>query len=201
MATSVLIWLEQKSQLFVPPAYRCYMWNMEIIGFTASERMSFEKVDRRRTTMDGQRMPAYTISSPMSFRLKWANNSGSLNQAMYRHRQHRQYIHHCCENLMRAQSQKHAESQSKREQIDKPRRDGPKHIIKYQPTGKQIYVRPGRQLVRDPIRRRAIKQQSIVNNHDWIKDYPCSLFHNFPIKRSFVTITIFWIGQKNMIFW
>ena len=46
---------------------------MERIGFTASEEMSFEKVDRwRTTTTDGQRMPTYTISSPMSLRLRWA---------------------------------------------------------------------------------------------------------------------------------
>ena len=27
------------------PIYRCYMWNMERIGFTASEEKSFENVD------------------------------------------------------------------------------------------------------------------------------------------------------------
>ena len=37
------------------------MWNMEIIGFTASEEKSFENVDGRTT--DGRRMPAYIISS------------------------------------------------------------------------------------------------------------------------------------------
>ena len=46
---------------------------MERIGFTASEEMSFEKVERQQTT-DGQRMPTYTISSPMSLRLRRANN-------------------------------------------------------------------------------------------------------------------------------
>ena len=34
----------------------------------ASEEMSFENVDDD----DGQQMPAYTISSPMSLRLRWA---------------------------------------------------------------------------------------------------------------------------------
>ena len=35
--------------------------------------MSFEKADRRRTTdNDGQRMPTYTISSPVSLRLSRA---------------------------------------------------------------------------------------------------------------------------------
>ena len=42
--------LEQKTQLFVPPIYTCYMWNMEMICFTASEEKSFENVDGR--TMD-----------------------------------------------------------------------------------------------------------------------------------------------------
>ena len=39
----------KKTLLFVPPSYRCYMWNMERIGLTASEEMSFEIVDGRRT--------------------------------------------------------------------------------------------------------------------------------------------------------
>ena len=37
---------------------------MKRIGLTASEDKSFENVDGRR--MNGRRMPAYTISSPMS---------------------------------------------------------------------------------------------------------------------------------------
>ena len=37
-----------KTQLFVPHIYRCYMWNMERIGFTASEEKSFENVDDGR---------------------------------------------------------------------------------------------------------------------------------------------------------
>ena len=38
----------------------------------ASEEMSFENVDGQQ--MNGRRMPAYTISSPMSLRLRWAKN-------------------------------------------------------------------------------------------------------------------------------
>ena len=57
--------MEQKTQLFVPPTYRRYMWNMERISFTASEEKSFENVDGRMD--DRGRMPAYTtISSPMN---------------------------------------------------------------------------------------------------------------------------------------
>ena len=41
-----------KTQLFVPSNYRCYMWNMERIGFTVSEEKSFENVDGQ-TTDDG----------------------------------------------------------------------------------------------------------------------------------------------------
>ena len=58
--TRVLIRLKQKTQLFVPSAYRCYMWNLVRIGFMASEEMS-----------------AYTISSPMSLWFRWANNATS----------------------------------------------------------------------------------------------------------------------------
>ena len=50
-----------KTPLFVPPAHRYCMWNLERIGFMALEEMSFENVDRWRRT-DGQRMPAYTIT-------------------------------------------------------------------------------------------------------------------------------------------
>ena len=35
--------------LFVPPANRCYMRNLVRIGSMATEEMSFENVDRRRT--------------------------------------------------------------------------------------------------------------------------------------------------------
>ena len=42
-----------KKLLFIPPTYRCYVWNMARIGFMASE-MSFEHVDAwRRRTDDG----------------------------------------------------------------------------------------------------------------------------------------------------
>ena len=43
--------------------------NVKRIGPTASEEMSFENVDGRRTD-DGRRIPPYTISSPMSLRLR-----------------------------------------------------------------------------------------------------------------------------------
>ena len=46
------------------------MWNMERIRLTASEDMSFENVEGRTT--DRRRMPVYTVSSPMSLRLRRA---------------------------------------------------------------------------------------------------------------------------------
>ena len=54
------------------------MWNVERIGLTASEEMSFENVDGRmddERTTDGRRMPVYTISSPISLRLRWAKKT------------------------------------------------------------------------------------------------------------------------------
>ena len=42
-----------KTQLCVPPTYRCQMCNMKRIGFTASEEKLFENVDDGRRTDDG----------------------------------------------------------------------------------------------------------------------------------------------------
>ena len=52
IATRVLIRLEQKTQLFVPPTCRCYMWNMRRIGPAPSEKKSFENVEDGRRTDD-----------------------------------------------------------------------------------------------------------------------------------------------------
>ena len=52
IAIRVLIRLEQKNFFFfVPPAYRCYIWNLVRIRSIASVEMSFENVDGR--TDDG----------------------------------------------------------------------------------------------------------------------------------------------------
>ena len=61
----------EKTYIFVTPTYRCFMCNMERIGLTVSEEMSFENVDERTT--DDVRTDAgclYTISSPMSLQLR-----------------------------------------------------------------------------------------------------------------------------------
>ena len=64
-----------KNTTFRSPTYRCYMWNMRRIGLTASEEMSFENVDENGPFLpdDGRTTDTfYTISSPMSLRLRWA---------------------------------------------------------------------------------------------------------------------------------
>ena len=66
----VLIPLEQKTQLFSPPTYRCYMWNMESIGFTAWEEKSFENVDDRRMTG-----ACLNYKLTCELRLRWATNT------------------------------------------------------------------------------------------------------------------------------
>ena len=57
---------KQNTFIFVPPDYRCYMWNLVRIGFMLKRRCHLKMLT------NGQRMPAYTISSPMSLRLRWA---------------------------------------------------------------------------------------------------------------------------------
>ena len=50
----------KKHNFLFPFTYRCYIWNMERICLTASEEMSFENVDGRRT--DGRRTDAGYLS-------------------------------------------------------------------------------------------------------------------------------------------
>ena len=57
-----------KNITFVPPTYRCYMWNMERIRLTASEEMSFENVDGR-TTDDGRTDNGRTPDASIYFKL------------------------------------------------------------------------------------------------------------------------------------
>ena len=44
------------------------IWNLSLIGPVVSEEKMFENVDGRQSDW-------YTISSPMSLRLRWANNT------------------------------------------------------------------------------------------------------------------------------
>ena len=61
---------KQKTQLFFPPTCRWCMCNMRTIGPAVLEKKIFEIVDDGRT--DDGRTPehGYTISSPMSLRLR-----------------------------------------------------------------------------------------------------------------------------------
>ena len=63
--------IKTKTQLFFPPTCRWCMCNMRTIGPAVSEKKIFEIVGDGRRTDDG-RTPehGYTISSPMSLRLR-----------------------------------------------------------------------------------------------------------------------------------
>ena len=73
IAIRVLIWLEQKKIFFfVPPAYRCYIWNL--VRIRSDFHCFSGDVVWKCWWTDGWRTPAYTVSSPMSLRLRWAKN-------------------------------------------------------------------------------------------------------------------------------
>ena len=57
-----------KTQLFVPTIYRCCLWNESASRLQRRSRLKMLTMNDGRT--DGRRMPAYTISSPMSLRLR-----------------------------------------------------------------------------------------------------------------------------------
>ena len=79
MAAILVMWPGPFEQTFVPPSQGVSIWNLSSIGPVVSEEKMFENVDGRRTTDDGRtddgrRSHWYTISSPMSLRLRWAND-------------------------------------------------------------------------------------------------------------------------------
>ena len=57
-----------KNIIFVPPTYRCYIWNMERICPKASE-MSFENVDGR--TDDGRKDRRRTTDTCIYYKLTY----------------------------------------------------------------------------------------------------------------------------------
>ena len=68
------MWPGTFEQTFVPPSHKRSMWNLTLIDPEVFEEKMFKECGRRRTTDDdGRRRPTYTISSPMSLRLRWAN--------------------------------------------------------------------------------------------------------------------------------
>ena len=58
-----------KNITFVPPTYRCYVCNMERIGLTASEEMSFENVDG--LTTDGRMTDGRTPDACIYYKLTY----------------------------------------------------------------------------------------------------------------------------------
>ena len=67
METTILIQSAPKPNAINPPTQLWFTLNLIKIGLLASEIFFFEIVDGR---MDGRRMPAYPISSPVSLRLR-----------------------------------------------------------------------------------------------------------------------------------
>ena len=64
---------------FVPPSHGGSIWNLTLIDQAVSEEEMFQEcgrwTDNRRQTTDGEwRRPTYPISSPVSLRLRRANN-------------------------------------------------------------------------------------------------------------------------------
>ena len=72
----------KKTKLFLSPIYRCYMWNMQRIGFTASEEKSFANVDDWWT--DGRQMPAHSTSSSLSLWLRGADKKRIKYSSVFR---------------------------------------------------------------------------------------------------------------------
>ena len=66
VAAILVMWPRPFEQTFVPTSYGVSIWNLSLIGPVVSEEKMFENVDGRRSDW-------YTINSPMSLRLRWAN--------------------------------------------------------------------------------------------------------------------------------
>ena len=80
----VLIRLEQKHNYSPPPPLApssidpiCGIWKESASRLQRRSRLKMLTTDDGRT--DGRRMPAYTISSPMSLRLRWVNQGRIRN--------------------------------------------------------------------------------------------------------------------------
>ena len=72
MEASLVMWPGPFEQTFIPPSQGGSTWNLASIGPVVSEKM-FENVDNTYIHMNGWQRPTYPISSPMSLRLRWAN--------------------------------------------------------------------------------------------------------------------------------
>ena len=76
VAAILVMWPGCREQNFVPPSQGGSTLNLALIGQAVSEKKMFEHCGRRRTDDGRRRTPdhGYTISSPMSLRLRWAKN-------------------------------------------------------------------------------------------------------------------------------
>ena len=71
MAAILVRWPRCPKQTFVPPTHGGSTWNLALIGPAALVKKISENGGR---TDEGRMEHAYTISSPMSLRLRWAKN-------------------------------------------------------------------------------------------------------------------------------
>ena len=85
--TILIMWPGPFEQTFVPLSHGDSIWNLAWIGPVVSEEKMFENVDTHThihthihtyihtyTHTYGRQRPTYPISSPLSLRLRWANN-------------------------------------------------------------------------------------------------------------------------------
>ena len=76
MAAILVMWPRPFEQTFVSPPQGGSLWNLASIGPVVSEENMFENVDIHTYIHTyGRRRPAYPISSSVSLRLRWANNT------------------------------------------------------------------------------------------------------------------------------
>ena len=77
VAAILVMWPGPFEQTFVPASLGVSIWNLSSIGPVVSEEKMFENVDGRTDDgrTDGRRSHWYTISSPMSLRLRWAKKT------------------------------------------------------------------------------------------------------------------------------
>ena len=82
MAAILFIWPEPFEQTSIPPSHGGSLWNLASTGPVVSEEDVF-KVSVWQT--DGRRRPIYPVNSPMSLRLRWANDTCNINNTLSAH--------------------------------------------------------------------------------------------------------------------
>ena len=76
MVAILVMWPGPYMQTFVPPSHGGSTWNMTSIGPMVPEEKTFENINTWHTD---RQQPWHMISSPMSLRLRWANNQSLEN--------------------------------------------------------------------------------------------------------------------------